>query len=203
MGFFTFLIFLGIINIVFGFIWKWVFVLPSAIIFTTINLGRAMLLVKAFGAYLLISMTAIATLLALQNGSGGLKLILFPVVGAFVLFMGFASNAYEQRKQASMNYDFNLLSQIDRDAWFDVVLMFGSLVLYILILFIPSIAVNPMNEWLFDVIVWAYDLPVLGWIIGIGGFVFMLGVIWHGLLMLLMLGGGIYMKIRGEQINEE
>ena len=37
MSIFTFIIFLGIINIVFGFIWKWVFVLPSALLFTVIK----------------------------------------------------------------------------------------------------------------------------------------------------------------------
>jgi hypothetical protein len=174
MGIFAFIIFLGIINIVFGFIWKWVFVLPSALLFTVIKLDRAMLLVKAFGAYLLISLTALATLLFLQDVSGGWKLFVFPFVGAFVLFMGFSSNAYEQRKQAHMSSDYLLISQIERDAWFDLVLMFGSLVLYILILFIPAIAVNPMNDWLFRTIQWAYKLPVIGWLIGIGGVFFML-----------------------------
>ncbi len=202
MSIFIFLIFLGIINIVFGFIWKWIFVLPTAFLFAVLKLDRAMLLIKAFGAYLLISLTALATLLALQNISGGWKLLFFPFVGAFVLFMGFASNAYEQRKEARMSYDFTLMDQIERNAWFDVILMFGSLVLYILILFIPAIAVNPMNEWLFNVIMWAYKLPVIGWLIGIGGFIFMLGIIWHGLLMLLMLGGTTYAKIKGGDKND-
>jgi len=203
MSIFTFIIFLGIINIVFGFIWKWVFVLPSALLFTVIKLDRAMLLVKAFGAYLLISLTALATLLALQDVSGGWKLLFFPYAGAFVLFMGFSSNAYEQRKQAHMSYEYSLMSEIERDAcpWFDLILMFGSLVLYILILFIPAIAVNPVNEWLFRAIQWAYELPIIGWLIGIGGVLFMLSIIWYGVLMLLMLGGSTYAKIRGEVKN--
>ena len=194
MGIFAFLIFLGIINIVFGFIWKWIFVLPIVFLFSVIKLDRAVLLVKVFGAYLLISLTALATLLALQDVSGGWKLLFFPLVGAFVLFMGFASNAYELRKEA--RYNFTLKDLIERNVWFDVILMFGSLVLYILILFIPAIAINPMNAWLFDVIVWAYELPIIGWLIGIGSFIFMLGIIWYGLLMLLMLGGATYAKIK-------
>lgn len=201
MSIFTFIIFLGIINIVFGFIWKWVFVLPSALLFTVIKLDRAMLLVKAFGAYLLISLTALATLLALQDVSGGWKLLFFPFVGAVVLFMGFSSNAYEQRKQAHMSYDYSLMSRIERDAWFDLILMFGSLVLYILILFIPAIAVNHMNDWLFRAIQWVYELPIIGWLIGIGGVLFMLSIIWYGIIMLLMLCGSAYAKIRGEVKN--
>ena len=202
MGIFQFLIFLGIINIVFGFIWKWVFVLPSAILFTAIKFDRGMLLVKAFGAYLLISLTALATLLALQDVEGGWQLLFFPIVGAFVLFMGFASNAYEQRKQARMNYDYHMMAQIERDSWFDIVLMFGSLVLFVLILFIPIISANPLNKWLFNVIWWAYELPVIGWLIGIGGVLFMISIIWYGLLMMLMLGGSVYSKVKGEAKND-
>lgn len=202
MGIFQFLVFLGIINIVFGFIWKWVFVLPSAILFTAIKFNRGMLIVKAFGAYLLISLTALATLLALQDTESGWQLLFFPIVGAFVLLMGFASNAYEQRKQARMNYDYHSIAQIERDSWFDVVLMFGSLVLFVLTLFIPAISANPLNEWLFDVIWWAYELPVIGWIIGIGGVLFMLSIIWHGLVMTLMLGGLAYSKIKGGPKND-
>lgn len=201
MSIFAFIIFLGIINIIFGFIWKWAFVLPSAILFTVIKIDRAMLLVKAFGAYLLISLTALVTLLALQDVIGGWKLLFFPFVGAFILFMGFSSNAYELRKQANISQDYSLMSQIERNAWFDFFLMFGSLVLYILILFFPVIALNPMNEWLFRSIKWVYALPIIGWLIGIGGVLFMLGIIWYGIIMLLMLGGSIYAKIRGEVKN--
>jgi hypothetical protein len=184
------------------FVWKWVFALPSAILFTAIKFDRGMLFVKAFGAYLLISLTSLATLLALQDTDSGWQLLFFPIVGAFVLFMGFASNAYEQRKQARMSYDYHLMAQIERDSWFDLVLMFGSLVLFVLILFIPTISANPLNEWLFDVILWVYELPVVGWLIGIGGFLFMLSIIWYGLLMTLMLGGFAFSKIKGEPKND-
>lgn len=80
MGIFQFLIFLGIINIVVGFVWNWVFALPSAILFTAIKFDRGMLIVKAFGAYLLTSLTALATLFALQNTESGWQLLFFPIV---------------------------------------------------------------------------------------------------------------------------
>lgn len=112
--------------------------------------------------------------------------------------MGFASNSYEQRKQARMEYDYQLMSQIEHDAWFDIVLMFGSLFLFVLILFIPTISANPVNEWLFEIVWWAYELPVIGLLIGIGGVIFMLYIIWSGLLMMLILVGFAYSKIKGE-----
>ncbi len=202
MGIFQFLAILGIINIVFGFVYNYVFALPMAFLFTAIKFDRGMLLVKAFGAYLIISLTALATLLAVQNTNSNWQLLFFPIVGAFVLFIVFANTAYEQRKQARMNYNYQLMASIERDSWFDIILMFGSLVLFVLILFIPTISANPLNAWLFGVIWWVYELPVIGWLIAIGGGLFILSIIWYGLLMTLMIGGLAYSKIKGEPKND-
>lgn len=187
---------LGIINIVFGFVWKWVFVLPTALLFAAIKFDRGMLLVKTFGAYLLVSLTALVTLLALRDIDGWQNII-FPIIGAFVLFMSFASNAHEQQKEAQSNFDFQAMQRIERNAGFEVVLMFGSIVLFVLILFFPIIATNSLNQWLFDITFWAYELPIIGWIIGIGGILVMLNIIWHGFIIILMLGAQVLSKIRG------
>jgi len=203
MGIFQFLIFLGIINIVFGFVWKWVFVLPSALLFAVLKLSKGMLLVKAFGAYLLISLTALTTLAALQDASSIWKLIFFSLVGMFVLLMGFGSIAYEQRKQARMNFDLALMEQLERNAWFDSILIIAAPILYVLILFLPTIALNPVTGWLFGVIGWVYGLSVIGWLIGIGGILFMLSTIFNGFMMLLVFGGVIYGKIKGEAKEKE
>lgn len=102
LGFLQYIFYLGVINIVFGFIWKWLFVLPTALLFTFLKIDKAMLLVKAFGTYLLASLTALITLVAIQDG-GVFKTILYPLFGGFILFMSYASNAYEAQKQAQMN----------------------------------------------------------------------------------------------------
>ncbi|MCX6763306.1 MAG: DnaJ domain-containing protein [Candidatus Moranbacteria bacterium] len=197
MNIFTFLIYLGILNIIFGFIWKWIFVLPVALLFTLIKLDRAMIIVKAFGAYLLISLTAFFTLIAIEDGSGW-KLLFFPLVGAFVLFMGFAQNIYEQRKQASINYDYALMEQIARNEKYDLVITFGSIFLYALILFFPTVGINPINGLILKIIQWIYEFPIIGFLIGIGGFFFMLSFIWYGIIMLLALIGSAYNKLEGK-----
>ena len=125
MGIFQYLVFLGIINIVFSFLWKWLVLIPISILFVIIKFDKGILVFKAFGAYLLISLTALTTLLALEDVESGWKLLMIPILGAFVLFMGFASNLHEQRKQARMNYDFHLMEKIEENAWFDVILIFG------------------------------------------------------------------------------
>lgn len=198
MNIFQFLILLGIINIVFDFVWKWLFVLPAAILFTVIKFDQGILILKSFGAYLLISLTALETMFALTDIDVGLKFLFFPIVGALVLFTGFASNAYEQRKQAATSHDYNLINQINRNAWFDTVLMFGSVILFVLILFVPGIAVNFLTEWLFNLIWWVYELPVIGWMIGFGGVLFMINTLWYGFLMILVIVEGIRSKINKE-----
>ncbi|MDR4496999.1 MAG: hypothetical protein MRK02_03595 [Candidatus Scalindua sp.] len=59
-----------------------------------------------------------------------------------------------------------------------------------------------MNDWLFRAIQWAYEMPIIGWLIGIGGVLFMLSIIWYGIIMLLMLVGSTYAKIRGKDKND-
>lgn len=197
MTIFQFLIFLGIINIIFSFIWKWIFVLPSAILFTYINFEKGLLIIKAFGAYLLVSLTALAVLLSLMEIESGWKLLFFPIVGVFVLLMVFASSAYEREKEARLNhFAYDHFSQI-----FDVSLMFASIVLFILILFIPSISQNKLISSIFEIIVWASEVPILGWIIGIGGVLFMLNIIFHGFIMIISMFGLIYAKLTTKHNN--
>lgn len=197
MNIFQFLIFLGIINIVFGFAWKWIISLLGAVIFSFVKFDKGMLVIKTLGAYFLVSLTALATLSAVQNLESGWQLLVFPLIGVFVIYMGFASNAYEQQKQAQASMDYQLMRQLSQNSTFEMILTISSIVLYILILFIPAISSNFLNEWLFNVIMWAFNLPIIGWVIGIGGVFFMLSIMWYGLLMSVMLIGGAFIKLKG------
>lgn len=202
MNIFQFLIFLGIINIVFGFVWKWTAALLGAVIFSLVKFEKGALIIKTFGAYLLVSLTALTTLSAVQNSDSGWALLFYPLIGIFVIYMGFASNAYEQQKQARQNMDYQLMKQLSQNSTFEMILTLGSVFLYILALFMPAISFNPLNKWLFDIIMWAFDLPIIGWIIGIGGIFFMVNIIWYGLLMSVMLVGGIFTKLKGDSKSQ-
>lgn len=197
MSIFQYIFYLGIINIVFGFVWKWVFVLPSAFLFTLIKLDRAILLVKAFGSYLLVSLTALFTLNALQDNPNILSIVSFPFIGAFILYVGYASNYYEAQKQAAMEYNYELM----RSLQYEGIFMIGAIALFIVTLFVPIIAVNPLTMWLFNVIDWAYNLKIIGWLIRIGGVLFLLNVILHGILISGIFIGSLVGKLKGERKN--
>ena len=187
-----YIVLLGILNIVFGFVWKWIFVLPCALLFTVLRLNKAMLFVKGFGAYLLVSLTTLLTLGAIHDNPGLFSLIFYPLLGGFVLYMGVAQNTYEGQKQAMMTGDYELLDSLK----YDGILIIGTLVLFVITLFVPIIAYNPLTIWLMGVIGWAYELPVIGWLLGIGGVLFLLSIIWYGFIFSIMLFGAISSKIR-------
>lgn len=194
MSVFQYIFYLGVINIVFGFVWKWVFLIPSALLFSLLKFDKGMYFVKAFGSYLLVSLTALITLRALQGNPNILLIILFSFVGAFVLYMGYANNYYEAQKQAMTEYDYELMGLLQHEGIF----MIGALVLYIVTLFIPIIAVNSLTIWLFNIIDWAYNLKVIGWLLGIGGALFLLSIIWQGIFISTIFIGSLVGKIKGE-----
>ncbi len=202
MNILQFLFYLGIVNIIFGFVWKWIFVLPTAFLFALINFDYGMRFVKVFGTYLLVSLTAILTLAALGENPSGLALIFYPLVGAFIIFMGFASNTHEARKEASASMDWQMMRRLEQDSGFEAILMLGAVVFYLVTLFIPVIAVNTLTEWLFKVIDWAFNLPVIGWLIGIGGVFFLLGIIFHGIFAAGFLIASLVGKFRKSPVTE-
>jgi len=194
MSIFQFIFYLGVINIVFSYIWKWVFVFPSALLFTLLKMDKGICIVKAFGSYLLVSLTSMLTLSALQDKPNILSIILFSFIGVFILYMGYASNYCEAQKQAVREYDYELM----RSYQYEAIFMIGALVLYIVTLFVPIISVNSLTIWLFNIIVWAYNLKVIGWLIGIGGALFLLSIIWQGIFISTIFIGSLVGKIKGE-----
>lgn len=197
MSIFIFVFYLGIINIIFGFIWKWLFVLPSALLFALLNFDYGMRIVKLFGSYLLVSLTAILTLTAFGDAPGIIVLILYPLTGAFVLFMGYASNLYEAQKEATINSDWQMIQRLEKDSNFETFLMFGAVAFYALVLFIPDIATSRLTEWLFSVINWVFNLPIIGWLIGIGGVIFLLSMILQGIFSFGAISSMIAGRFRG------
>jgi hypothetical protein len=68
----------------------------------------------------------------------------------------------------------------------DIILMFGAIILFIIALFIPIIAINPLTvwflKWFFKVIDWIYNLKVIGWLIKFFGILYVLAISWYGFL---------------------
>ena len=191
MGFLQYIFYLGVINIVFGFIWKWLFLFPTALLFSLLKINKAMLIVKSFGTYLLASLTALITLTAIED-AGVIKTVLYPLIGGVILFMSYASNAYEVSKQAQMDFNYEMMDNLKYEGFF----MIGAVSLFLITLFFPSIAHNVLIQWLFEVIAWAYEFPVIGWIVKIGGVLIVINILFHGFLASGFLIGSLVEKVK-------
>ena len=198
LGIFQFLVYLGVVQILFGFIWKWVFVLPISFLFAVLKMGKGAYFVKALGTYLLVSLTARLVLISLstpiifQGRPPGSLFLVLPFIGGFVLYMGLGKSSYEAHKQAMTKHDYVSLKMLQYDGFFII----GALLLYVVVLFAPSIATNPLTQWLVGVMEWIYNLPVVGWLVAGGAIIFLISIIWHGILFSLLPVGWVVAKIK-------
>ncbi len=193
MNIWQFIFYLGVINIIFGFVWKWVLVFPAALLFGLLRFDDGMKLVKTFGTYLLVSLTVLFTLTAVGSNPNSFRLIFYPFMGICVLFMCFGVHAYEQRIQAQMTMD---RQDIENNSDFDGILMIGAIVFYLIALFVPKVATNPIVEWMFRTIQRIYDLPVIGWLIGMGGALWLCGMVLYSVATIGVVVAGIAGKFR-------
>ena len=194
---FRYLFYLGVINIVSKLIWKLVpIVFTIALPITTLSLPPKVLrvadkLLKAFGYYILISLVVLLTHKAIEYNRTIGSFILYPLVAAFTIYIKLANDANKVRRSFFMvyRYDENM------ELVFDGFITIGSILLFITSLFVPVIAVNPLTRWFFGIIDWIYNLKVIGWLIAVGGVIYMLYIIWNGILITEFLLASLFRKI--------
>lgn len=190
MNTFKFIVYLGVINIIFSFVWKWIFGWPAAILLVALKIDNyGKYVVRIFGAYLLVSLTAILTRAAFHNSPNMITLILYPLIGAFVIFLGHAQNIHEMQKETP--FDIVNLK-------FEIILMFSAIAFYILAFIVPSVAINSLTKMLYTAIGWVLNLPTIGWLVGAGGVLFLIAVFIYGLIVIGLSISMVIGKIRGQ-----
>lgn len=203
MNVFKFIYYLGVINIIFGFLWNWAIGLPTALLFAAIKFEYGVQIVKIAGSYLLVSLTTLVTLVALGERPNLFILLAYPALGAFILFVSYANNAYEAQKQALADGDWGMMSTIKKNIEFESLLMIGAVVFYVVSLFMPNMVINGITLGSLGIIEWALDLPVIGWIISACGVLFLLHIIFYGLLASTFLIGGVVDKFKKNPSGDE
>ena len=186
VGIIKFIFYIGIINIVFSFIWKWIFVVPAAIFFTLINFDKGMIIVKVFGAYLLISLLAILSLGFIEENIIDDKLYLI-IVGSFMIYMILSNTFYEARKKALIDYNYELLERLNKEEIFNILILICSIIYFIYTFINPMVAINFLTYYLFTTIDWAVRLPILGILLSIGGVIYLLSTVWFGICYFIVL----------------
>lgn len=195
----NYLFYLGIAWLVFSLV-NWLFGLAAALVLMLTKFGKGYYITTAFSGYILVSMTALLTLWTISLHMSTASLIVLPILGGIIVFTAMAQSAHDRQENAMeaawQDYDYSLLERVKYDGLFVI----GLTILYVVMLFVPFIAQNPLTARLLALIDWAYDLRIIGWILRIGGTLFMLAVVVQGLFFSIALIGGVVAELRkGEE----
>lgn len=101
MTIFQYTILLGIIFLVFEFIWNYLITLPLSFLMVILSVKKkiGIYILKIINYYLIVSLTAILTLTAINSRENIGSLILFAAVGVFIIWFAFSQSIYQNRKK--------------------------------------------------------------------------------------------------------
>jgi hypothetical protein len=176
-----FLIKIGEIFIVFEFLWNLLIVIPLSGFIKSLNVAK---IIKLIGCYFSTSLIALLTSLILSRGEMNIYTqIIFIILGAFSIYVVGANDVNEQHKTAMKNPE--LYYEIKKQTFFPIMLMFGMPLLYLVMLQYEFLADNSVNRFLFNSMIYADEIPLVGWFLSFFGGSFMLYII---LVMLATIG---------------
>lgn len=193
---------LGVVAMVFRFIWRWIITLPAEILFSIVPFNIGMRLVNISQYYFLTSLLAMLTILSLGENPSKFVLVSYCFIGICVLFVGYASDLYDAQKEAQSCFDRKMEEQIEKDASFGKFLLLGAFIFYILALLVPSILSNNVTDLLLTIVTWLKTPPILWWFIGIIVVVFLIAIFFQGLYVYGTVRRMFIEKIRGSQALE-
>lgn len=177
MQIFSFIFYLGVINIIFSAVWKLLATMVSSLL-QDIGLNKeiSFFFFKALGYYILVSITAIVTTQHMSS-TFPLGAAVYAATGTFVIYATIASNLERNRWRAVMQFERKRLSVMRYDGY----LLMASIVLFIATLIKPAIAMLGPHLWILDTIAKIYAIPVLNLIIWIMAFFYMVNILYRGI----------------------
>lgn len=199
MNIFQYLFYLGIIQVLYSFIFKWAS-LAFAFILVILKLEKwGAYILKTINYYLYISLLGLLTLTALNGDTSIPYLLLIIGTGLFFAFTSIGGGMYEGQKIAQANYDYMAIEMMKYDSYF----LIASLAYFIFVLFVPTIANTLPVHLLFIIIDWVYKLPIIGFFVGIYGVYTVFGTLFQAFIM----GGAVtYLflnKLRGKKEEKD
>lgn len=178
MSFFSYLYQIALVLAFFGVVWKFIFIGFVA----GSMLWRPLFFVgKAIGYYLLVSLIALQTLVAIEGTSMAWMWFML-LFGAALTFFVIGGGTAEAQKEMNQNMDFEGLELLR----YDGVFLIGCVVFFVGAMFFPVLAATPPVFWLAMLIDWVAQIPVIGFLIALyGGWTFL------GLLFQMVFLGGM------------
>ncbi|MFN3916337.1 MAG: hypothetical protein ACK4K0_01235 [Flavobacteriales bacterium] len=181
MELFSYVFFLGIVYISFSLIWGFFWLIFKLLTLPSVGNRLEGYILKAINFYFLASLTAMKALDYMNNrelDNTGKKAYL--ITGAIVLYLYLYGKMQRNkfRLQVSGNFsNIKISNKLKGEEW----LIPLALLLYSFSMLYPQILDNSVNTWFYNSINDLYNAPVIGWIIGLVGIFFLIGMIFNGL----------------------
>jgi hypothetical protein len=189
MNYFHYIFYLGIVYVVFSLIWFFIAQLPKYLL----RGGRAdqpweSYLLKSIQYYFIASLTLLkATEFVEAKSIEGEKEIYFYIVGAVILYL-YLLGKFERSKQwVFMRAGISMMKTGNMDTPKVTSLKYEPHLIGLIVLFYltalqyPITVSHSLNFWFLESINDFYDTIIIKWILGIIGFIFMLGMIIKGI----------------------
>jgi hypothetical protein len=189
MNYFHYIFYLGIVYVVFSLIWFFIAQLPKFLL----RGGRAdqpweSYLLKSIQYYFIASLTLLkATEFVEAKSITGEKEIYFYIVGAVILYL-YLLGKFERSKQwvfvragISMMRNGTMSTPKSNSLKFEPHLIGLIVLFYLVALQYPAMVSHALNFWFLESINDFYDTIIIKWILGIIGFIFMLGMVIKGI----------------------
>lgn len=176
---------IGIIYIVFSLIWAFFLFIYN--ILTGFNTGSIWqtFLMKTIKIYFLISIVAIFTITYMRNPLYSGPFI--ATIGLLTLYSYMVGRLQQKRLVLQINNRFGNMSNAPKiDMRFESLLIIAGLVYFTLCLYKPVIPITKANMWFYTAVNDIYATPVIGWIIGFFGILFLLATLLKAALLTIV-----------------
>jgi hypothetical protein len=151
--------------------------------------------IKILGIYLMISLFVLGTLEVANTNSVVLPFLLV----AIVIITGGMRYLYTEIRYAAKEKDWQKMQYLEKEVHLDAWVIGGSLLLYGLALSFPILASNNITLSIFKLILWICNIPIIGWLVGIGGILYVTSAIIYGLTTVRFLFRVMVMRKRTQE----
>lgn len=177
-----FFIDIAVLHVLFYFIWNYIFTFPLAILFTVLKMDRVgYYILKSLGAYLFASLSS---LIVLGHGvdSSIMTIIFFAFVALILMELNLISATGEAMKSVQQEFDFFQRMKMKNRLSNDWIFWLVAAGVFILVLLVPIIGINPLTEGVFYIMDWLLGVKILGTIIKILAVILLFAFAWKGIL---------------------
>ena len=192
---------LGVVFITFNLIWVFFTFVLKTTLGETGNVEKYIL--RIFQGYFLASVTALATINYELNS--GIESRVFLVTGIVVLFL-YLINKIKQRErrlQFSMQLNREMVNFKPKNLKYDLIIAISTVILFILSYLNPEAVQTSLNIWIFAKIESISNAFFIGWIIGIIGVFFIIGIFFNGINSLQLIYSQLSNYINGNSKNKD